>query len=243
MTLLKWIVVGLIGLVLLGGGCISLGTAWRYTRSTKCQSKLQRSQILGMLGSGLLTAAAVSGILFWVQIEYDTAKNETTWRDSIAVAPTLTGFFPDDHGVKEMTFSGKYLEYARLARKDLTGSYMNDTHLTKADLKGAKLIHVNLERADLYQAELQTATLDKAELAGADFTEAQLQGAKLGKAILGNGVKPELFDGATADANTCWPAKFFEDGWGAKVKALPTVGKNNKPLPPSKGMEEPNCRK
>jgi|tagenome__1003787_1003787.scaffolds.fasta_scaffold20640219_2 hypothetical protein len=157
-----------------------------------------RSAVLAGIGSGILTGAAVSLGVIWLQDEITREGQNAQWRLEVGNSWRIAGF--DAHGKPyrsptPINFSGKELPNADFHGLDLHGMRFDDAKLQGADfdgadLSGASFIHTDLSTATFIGANLQGAHLQYANLGFAAVEKAQT----LGKAV--------------SNAETCWPTGF-----------------------------------
>jgi uncharacterized protein YjbI with pentapeptide repeats len=122
--------------------------AWRLA-GNRNQKWVNRGQVLGGLGGGILTGAVVALGVLVLQQHVDAVSAEASWRLSVELSPDLRGFDPAGHSLVGMNLSGKDLRDANLSGANMTGVQLRDTNLY-----GANLNNANLHGAVLYNADL-----------------------------------------------------------------------------------------
>jgi hypothetical protein len=213
---------------LVGVGLLSLGLAWVLAGRKNERKFVDRAQVLGALGAGLLTGAAVAFGVVLLQ-KWDTNSSaDAAWRANVDAAATIPGFSPDGHSLHGLNLSGKDLHDAELHGADLSGDRLRDTNLTGADLTDA-----NLRGAVLTGAILKAANLSGADLSGAQIFDTQFEQADI------KGVKS--LAGAQANVTTCWPPGFLQSPIAKGIEPKSWSGLNgDEYYPPSPGRCAPS---
>jgi hypothetical protein len=132
------------------------------------------------IGIALVTGGCFTMASLLVQLTLDQSNFTMT----ISVTDDLTGFDASGRRLEEATLAGKNLyranlKEARLKRTDLSSSNLTEARLQKAELQGADLSYAVLLRANLEKADLQGANLQGAELSTNILQVRDLRGAKV----------------------------------------------------------------
>lgn len=105
---------------------------------------------------------------------------------------------------------------ANLAQAELAGAIMTGADLRMADLTNAHLVKAMLRQADMTQSQLAEVNLLGASLEGAILTQANLSMANLLWTDLSRArLDGAIFEGATYNHHTRWPADFDPTPRGA----------------------------
>jgi hypothetical protein len=146
------------------------------------------------------------------------ASDRQDLRMTIGLQDSLAGADFMNADLKQFFLAGKNLQKARFVDATLVDAVLTGADLSFADLRGAnfhraELLNTDLRFADLRGADLSEANLTGAKLAGADLRGVNVDGATLGAKLAGADLSEvdlggATLLGATADANTLWPANF-----------------------------------
>ena len=218
--------------VLLALGAGSLLLAFLHAGHDEVK-KRERAQVWGALGAGLLTGAAVAIGVVALQNWATNSAADALWRASVETAADIPGFSPGNHSLRGLDLSGKQLRDANLRGADLRGVQLRDTDLSGADLTGADLQGDVMYSAALYGAVLRNADLRGAKLQGVQFAHQQDGQFKIAD------LRNAKLAGAYANAQTCWPPRFFKLRVSREIIPVPWYGPNGTITSP--GNEFPHC--
>jgi hypothetical protein len=156
------------------------------------------------IGIALVTGGCFTMASLLVQLTLDQSNFTMT----ISVTDDLTGF----------DASGRRLEEATLAGKNLYRANLKEARLTRADLSSSNLTEARLQKAELNGANLSYAVLLRTNLENADLQDANLQGAELSTNIMQ--VQVHDLHGAKVHRETCWQLT-LDDQQAANNRAAP----------------------